>query len=163
MSHSPKRANGVLQRLIRTNARFIVSEGRKWLDVLEAAAPGPPVIGYILFTTPNKEIAMSDIQVTDDSGPIIGTVQFLDAKGNPTEPAGELEWSQSDESVGSYELSDDGKTMTYTLSGAIGASQVTCLDPESDDNGDDDVVCVGTISVVSGKATVGNMELSQPA
>jgi hypothetical protein len=151
------------QRLIHNNARFLVREMRKLADQLEAAAPGKPVAAFplVFYSSPDGGPEVSDIQVRDDSGPLTATVTFLDAKGNATSPGGTPEWSSSDENVATVESSEDGMTATVTIAGSLGASQITCVDPESQESSEDDVISVGTVSVIPGQAVVGDIEFSQ--
>jgi hypothetical protein len=151
-------ARGFWSRLILNNARFLAVELRKIAEQLEAAAPGPPAVALILFHHQGV-IAVSDIQVPDDSGPLTATATYLDAKGNPTSPGAVPAWTSSDESVATVSSSDDGLTATVTLTGKTGATQVTATDTESE-GAEDDVISVGTVSVVSGKAVVGSIEFS---
>ena len=50
-----------------------------------------------------------------------------------------------------------------TIVGGLGASQITCTDPESEGDDTDDVIAVGTVSVVPGKAVVGDVQLEPSA
>lgn len=155
---TPVHARGFWSRLVFNNARFLAIELRKIAAQLESAAPGPPAVALILFHHQGV-IAVSDIQVPDDSGPLTATAQYLDAKGNPTSPGAVPTWTSSDEEVATVEASDDGLTATVTIVGALGASQITATDVESEGD-EDDVISVGTVSVVPGKAVVGNIEFS---
>jgi hypothetical protein len=151
------------QRLISNNAQFLAKELRKWADQLDAAAPGPPVAAFplVFYSSHTGGYEVSDIQVNSDSGPLTATASFLDARGNPTQPGATPEWSSSDENVATVEASGDGLTATVTVTGTVGASQITCLDTESADVSEDDVLCVGTVSVVPGQAVVGDIQFSE--
>ena len=153
-----------LQRLIHNNAQFLAKEFRKLADQLDAAAPGKAVVAFpLMFQTPQGDINVSDIQVQDDSAPLSATASFLDARGNPTTPGGTPTWTSSDESVATVAANEDGMTGTVTIVGGLGAAQITCTDPESTDDSSDDVIAVGTVSVVPGRATVGNIEFAPTA
>jgi len=152
------------QRLVSNNAQFLAKELRKWADQLDAAAPGKPVAAFPLTFYPTQGgPEVSDIQVPDDSGPLTATATFLDARGNPTNPGATPTWTSSDESVATVVASEDGMSAVVTIVGGLGASQITCTDPESEGDDTDDVVCVGTVSVVAGKAVVGNVEFAPSA
>jgi hypothetical protein len=151
------------QRLIQNNAQFLARELRKWADQLDAAAPGKPVTAFpITFHPSQGGPEVSDIQVRDDSAPLTATATFLDARGNPTSPGATPTWSSSDEAVATVAASDDGLSATVTVVGGMGAAQITCTDPESADAGDD-VVSVGTVSVVAGQAVVGDIQFTPSA
>lgn len=151
------------QRLMHNNAQFLIKEMRKLADQLEAAAPGKPVTAFplVFYSSPNGGPEVSDIQVRDDAGPLTATVTFLDAKGNVTSAGGTPTWSSSDEGVATVDASEDGMTATVTVVGALGASQITCVDPESEGDTADDVISVGTVSVIPGQAVVGDIEFTQ--
>lgn len=160
MAPSPHaNARGFWSRLLLNNARFLAREARRLADILEAAAPGPPAVAFILFHH-QGEIAMSDIQVPDDSTPLTAVANFLDAKGNATSPGATPAWTSSDETVATVEASEDGLQAKVTIVGEVGASQITCTDAEGEGS-EDDVVSVGTVSVVAGKAVVGSIDFSQ--
>jgi hypothetical protein len=152
------------QRLVQNNAQFLAREFRKWADQLEAAAPGKPVAAFPLaFYSSQGGPEVSDIQVQDDSGPLNATATFLDARGNPTSPGATPVWTSSDDNVATVEASDDGMSATVTIVGGVGATQITCTDPESEADDTDDIVSVGTVSVVPGRAVVGNIEFTPEA
>jgi len=152
------------QRLIQYNARFLAKELRKLADQLDAAAPGKPVAAFPLtFYTTQGGPEVSDIQVPDDSGPLNAVASFLDARGNPTNPGATPTWTSSDETVATVEAAEDGMSAVVTIVGGLGASQITCTDPESADDDTDDVIAVGTVSVVPGKAVVGDVQLTPSA
>lgn len=153
--------SSVLSRLIRQNAQWLAIEFRRIATQLEEAVPGPPVFAFpIVFVTQGGKRYMSDIQVPADSGPLTGTLAFQDSKGNSTTAAGVPVWTSSDESVATVEASEDGLTATVTVTGNAGASQITATDDEATSDTEDDVIAVGTVSVVPGKAVVGNIEFS---
>jgi hypothetical protein len=152
------------QRLLQNNARFFAKEFRKLADQLDAAAPGKPVVAFPLtFYTTKGGPEVSDIQVRDDSAPLTATATFLDARGNPTTPGATPTWTSSDETVATVEASEDGMSATVTVVGGLGASQITCTDPESEGDDTDDVVSVGTVSVVPGQAVVGDIQFAPSA
>lgn len=149
------------QRLVNNNAQFLAKELRKWADQLDAAAPGKPVVAFPLtFYPPQGGPEVSDIQVPDDSGPLTATATFMDARGNPTNPGAMPMWTSSDEAVATVVASEDGLSAVVTIVGGLGASQITCTDPESADDETDDVICVGTVSVVAGQAVVGDIQFA---
>lgn len=154
---------GFWSRLLITNARLVARELRRLADQIEVAAPGPPVAAIIMFTKPDGGLTVSDIQVPDDSGPLTATAHYLDAKGNATTPASTPTWTSSDTSVATVSASDDGLTATVTLTGALGATQITASDAEDPTDPGDDVVSVGTVSVVPGAAVVGDISFTTQA
>lgn len=152
------------QRLIQNNAQFLARELRKWADQLDAAAPGKPVAAFPLTFYPSQGgPEVSDIQVTGDSGPLTATATFLDSRGNTTSPGATPTWTSSDDSVATVTASEDGLTATVEIVGGVGASQITCTDVESTEDTADDVISVGTVSVVPGQAVVGNIEFNENA
>jgi len=152
------------QRLLQNNAKFFAKEFRKLADQLDAAAPGQPVTAFpLIFYSTQGGLDVSDIQVQDDSAPLTATATFLDARGNPATPGATPTWTSSDESVATIEVAEDGMSATVTVVGGLGAAQITCTDPESADDNTDDVISVGTVSVVPGNAVVGDIQFSPTA
>lgn len=137
------------------NVRWLSSELHRVATVLEQAAPGPPAISYILYTT-KKGIAMSDITIPDTHEPLDAAVQFLDSIGYVTHPDDTPTWSSSDPSVASVVASSDGLTGTVTP-GAPGAAVITV---DSVNASGEDIKAQGTVTVTAGDAKVGSVTFS---
>ena len=91
---------------------------------------------------------MADITV-QDTATLSGSIQFLDAEGQATEPDDVPVWTSSDETVAVLTVSDDGLTVSVEV-GGIGASLVEVTSTTTD--GD----------VITGRATI-TSEPGEPA
>jgi hypothetical protein len=150
---------GFWERLIRVNARILAREMRRAADLLDEAAPGPPLIAVpILFHTPPGGIAMGEITVTVDDAPLDATVKFLDSKGNETTPDETPEWTSSDENVATVEAGEDGMTATVTPN-APGAAVIEVSTVE--ENTGEEILAAGTVTVQPGDTVIGSVEFSE--
>jgi len=151
---------GFWERLILANARVLAREMRKAADLLDVAAPGPPLVAVPVLFHPTGGIAMGEITVTVDAEPLGASVKFLDSKGNETQPDETPEWSSSDESVASVSASDDGMTGTVTVS-SPGATVIEVSTVET--NTGEDIIAQGTVTVQPGDTVVGSVEFAESA
>jgi hypothetical protein len=116
---------------------------------------GRPKFGYVVFY--NTEVSgMGAIQVGDDSPPLVATVGFVDAKGFPTNPSGVPVWASDNEATATVVASEDGLTGTVTV-GAPGAAVISAEDDQPDG---DKIKAVGTVTVVPGEATLGEVNFT---
>lgn len=116
-------------------------------------APGQAVsfaasLNVVTQTKGKVEIAMGEITVDAGSENLTGTVQFMDASGNPTTPDEVPTWTSSDEAVATVAANEDGLTAAVTP-GSAGAAIIEVLAVETDDDGNQtEVVARGTVNVV---------------
>jgi len=146
---------GFVERLLRANARVLAREFRKAADLLEVAAPGPPVLAIPVLFHHQEEIAMGEITVPDDAAPLNATVKFLDAEGHEATPDDTPQWSSTDDSVASVTASDDGMSAEIEVGGP-GAAVIEVKTVEA--NTGAEVVAQGTVTVQPGDVTVGSVE-----
>lgn len=102
------------------------------------------------------KVTLTDIQQFDVA------VSFVDKKGNPATIVGLPAWTPSDAALLTVTPNADGLSATVVANGPIGIGQVT-LNAEGGPNpGDDPIVGILDVEVVSSKATTANFATVAP-
>ncbi len=151
---------GFWRLLIEHNGVFVAQLLRRLAEQIELAAPGPPDLALILWHS-TEGVTMSDLQILDTSGPLDGTVAFLDAVGNPTAADDIPVWSSSDESVATIAASDDGMSAVVTPTGSLGATVISVSSTRSSDQAV--VSAAATLTVAASEETQGSVTLTPQA
>lgn len=102
---------------------------------------------------------MASVTVLDTQGDFSASVNFLDARGNPTEPDDVPVWASTDESVATVTASDDGKSATVSVAGGLGAAVISC---DSNNAEGTDIHAEGTVTVQASDATTSEITFSVP-
>lgn len=151
---------GFWRLLIEHNGVFVAKLLRNLATQIEQAAPGPPDQAIVIWHT-NGGITLMDLQVLDTSGPLDGTVSFLDAVGNPTTADDVPVWSSSDETIATVAAAADGMSAVVTPTGALGATVIGVDSTRSSDQAD--VHAQATLTVVASEETSGSVTLAAQA
>jgi hypothetical protein len=100
---------------------------------------------------------MGQIEVPDSSGPLTGTVTFLDAKGGETAPDTLPVWASDNETAATVVAADDGLTAVVTI-GLPGAAIISVETTET--NTGETISAQGTVTVLPGDTTTGSVEFT---
>lgn len=150
---SPAALSTFKQRFLRLNAALL----EEWLlgaaQKLHELIPGPPTMGFLIFSIGGKKI-MASVEVKDDVAPGSASVRFLDAEGYETPADDTPTWTSSDESVATVTASEDGMSAEI----AIGGPGVALIEVSSvEANTGAEVKAQGTITVTPGDAVLGEV------
>jgi hypothetical protein len=146
-------------RLARLNGPFFAKRFRELAGEIEALFPGSPRWATPVIFQRGTEISMASIEVEDTSGPLTGTVTFVDAKGQPTTADDVPQWSSDNEDAATVEASEDGLTATVTI-GNPGAAIIAVHSVNTDGSAVD---AQGTVTVLPGDAAVGSVDFTPSA
>src|SRR5258706_7052954 len=155
---------GLFTRLVRLNAPFLVRALRATAREIELLEPGSPALAFPIIFYQEEVPLMGQITVKDSDGAFRAAIAFVDAKGSPTEPDDVPQWAIADESVATAVVDDDGKGAEFTP-GSPGAAEAatTQVTVTSTDTDGTVVTAVGSITVVSGEAVLGDVSFAAPA
>jgi hypothetical protein len=146
-------------RLARLNGPFFAKRFRELAEELEALFPGEPKWATPIIFQHEGEYSMASIEVADTSGPLTGTVTFLDAEGNPTTADDVPQWTSDNEAAATVVAADDGLSATVTI-GAPGAAIIAVHSVNTDGS---TVDAQGTVTVLPGDAAVGSVDFAPSA
>jgi hypothetical protein len=151
---------GFWRQLIEANGTVVARLLRQLARQVELAAPGPPLLGFIVWHQ-LEGVTIMDLQVLDTSSPLSAAASFLDVDGNPTAPDDVPVWASSDESVATVEAAADGLSAVVTLTTALGATVISCDSTRSSDGVD--VHLAATLTVAASEETSGEIILTPSA
>lgn len=102
------------------------------------------------------------MQLPDDKT-VSATVAYVDAKGNAAQVQGAPVWASDNEAVATVAASDDGMSAVVTPVGPLGSAQISVTADADLGDGVENVVALGTVEVIAGKAVAGNVNFGEPA
>jgi hypothetical protein len=106
----------------------------------------------VSFTAKGDNMSLT-LKATEVPATVDVTVVFKDAEGNPATVDGVPTWSASDTTIiDSITPSADGKSASFHVTNAVGASQLTVNVDVDMGSGTNNVDFVDTVSVVAGDA-----------
>jgi hypothetical protein len=154
---------GLFTRLVRLNARFLADALRATAREIELLEPGSPALAFPIIFYQEEVPLMGQITVKDSAGPFRAALSFVDAKGSPTEPDDVPVWEIADETVATAVVDADGKGAEFTPGSPGDAEAATTqVTVTSTDNDGTVVTAIGSITVVSGEAVLGDVTFAQP-
>lgn len=144
-------------RFARLNAPFLATVLREAAKQIELLEPGSPVFGTLAFHAPKGGFVQNPT-VPDTQQPFTGTLSWLDAKGNPTQPAADepLTLASDNEAVATVADNGDG-SITVSLAGQLGAAVVSA---SLHNEAGEDILVQGTITVIASDAESGSIDFA---
>lgn len=147
----------MFREFVRANAVVLERLLRHWADKIHELIPGSPVLGNLLFFHEGK-VTMASIEVTTESTELNASVSFLDAEGNATTADDVPAWSSDNEAAATVAASEDGLSAVVSI-GSPGAAIISVTSTNTDGT---TASAQGTITVLAGDASVGEVVFEEP-
>lgn len=125
------------------------------LAALTPPAPGQPASGTITF----EGGILSQINVTDASGPQLATASYVDAEGNgPATPQSPPVWASDNEAVATVDASQDPSGLTAVVTPVgIGTANITAT---TENNDGSSAVATGSVVDEAGQPASGDISFA---
>ena len=101
------------------------------------------------------------MQLPDDKV-VTASVSYKDAKGFAAQVQGAPVWASDNADVASVVASDDGFSATITPGNSLGMAQISVTADADLGDGVENVVALGSIEVIAGKAVAGDVSFGEP-